>query len=271
MLSGRTAINRAVYDKYNCWHKHLFPKEEPNKYLQDKLNNPEDWKKIAKGEVGREFMAVAKNGKPYKFTHIPLPILALKQILIHELSLKNPLLWRVRLGKVKIPTCYQSLTSNPTAETLTLGDKLSQLELKLWTQQQQKNHKYIMLFDIKSFYANIHNELLEQKICAARPDLMELARLCINLQVITLNGEKKTITGLPIGNPTELVMANLYLEGIDSLLQHLDQTCRASDDMKIFSNNDNVDEIKHQLSHFLGKLQLQLNPSKCMKIRSPLL
>jgi hypothetical protein len=74
-------------------------------------------------------------------------------------------------------------------------------------------------------------------------------------------------TGLPIGNLTSQLFANIYLNELDQFIKHqlkIKHYLRYCDDFVILADNpDELLEIKKQIEIFLSeKLRLRLHPSK---------
>jgi len=121
-------------------------------------------------------------------------------------------------------------------------------------------NNYVLKCDIKSYFASIDHRvlyaLLQQQI--KDPKLLSLLGLII---------DSTSSPGIPIGNLTSQILANLYLNGLD---HHIKETLkchyylRYMDDLILFDNNkDHLNHWKEAIRQYLHTIKLELHPKKC--------
>lgn len=140
---------------------------------------------------------------------------------------------------------------------------------------------YLKLDIAKYFYRIYHDklmEILERKI--KDPDMLELLNvivkgdgtnafglsICDNVE----DAERLTDRGMPIGNLTSQLLANVYLNELDQFCKKVLGTkfyIRYMDDVIILSQSkEELHEIKERISKFLDEeLQLALNKKTCIR------
>lgn len=140
---------------------------------------------------------------------------------------------------------------------------------------------YLKLDIAKYFYRIYHDklmEILERKI--KDPDMLELLNvivkgdgtnafglsICDNVE----DAERLTDRGMPIGNLTSQLLANVYLNELDQFCKKVLGTkfyIRYMDDVIILSQSkEELHEIKERISKFLDEeLQLTLNKKTCIR------
>lgn len=143
------------------------------------------------------------------------------------------------------------------------------------------NWYYLKLDIAKYFYRICHDKLLE--IIARKikdPDMLELLEkivrgdgtqafglsLCDNVE----NAQRLTDRGMPIGNLTSQLLANVYLNELDQFCKKVLGTkfyIRYMDDVIILSQSkEELHEIKRRITDFLEtELQLTLNKKTCIR------
>lgn len=140
---------------------------------------------------------------------------------------------------------------------------------------------YLKLDIAKYFYRIYHDklmEILERKI--KDPDMLDLLNvivkgdgtnafglsICDNVE----DAERLTDRGMPIGNLTSQLLANVYLNELDQFCKKVLGTkfyIRYMDDVIILSQSkEELHEIKERISKFLDEeLQLALNKKTCIR------
>ncbi len=176
-----------------------------------------------------------------------------------------------------IKTSYACLKNRGT---LRCAKDFQKLLRKLW--KFKENYRFLKV-DIANFYVSIDKEILKSKIrkISNNPKTIELLCLFAD-QNPTLNYfykgdpilkkliiERKTLfgkpTGLPIGNLTSQVFANLYLNDYDHwILENISPYYyRYLDDMIfIIPKEVSITQTINSINEELSKLNLQLNPCK---------
>ncbi len=133
---------------------------------------------------------------------------------------------------------------------------------------------YILKMDISKYFYRVVHEILYQIICDTIKDkraqkLLGDIIFCqeplgIALDDIFLTGERETGLGLPIGNLTSQMFANIYLNELDQYAKHELRTkyyVRYMDDICIVHNDKNyLREIRDKLKEFAkNNLKLEFN------------
>jgi len=146
---------------------------------------------------------------------------------------------------------------------------------KFARQASQNNTKtcWILKCDIKKFFASIDHEIL-LKILAQRISDQDI--FCLLKEIIgSFNSENldsrlrgnDNKRGLPLGNLTSQLLANVYLNEFDQFVKHklkVNQYIRYADDFVIFSRDRAwLEEILLRMKMFLHwELKLEMHPDK---------
>ncbi|MCX5750908.1 MAG: reverse transcriptase/maturase family protein [Candidatus Saganbacteria bacterium] len=123
-----------------------------------------------------------------------------------------------------------------------------------------RSNSYVLKCDIKSYFAAIDHDLLYELIARKikDPQALWLVRLII---------DSTPNPGIPIGNLTSQVFANLYLNGLDHLIKEnakFRYYIRYMDDLVIFDNDsDKLDRISDFITACFIGLKLKMHPYKC--------
>jgi RNA-directed DNA polymerase len=142
-----------------------------------------------------------------------------------------------------------------------------------------RSSTYVLQCDISKYFPSIDHEILKQLIrrkikC---PDTLKLIELIIdhsNPQELILErfpGDNlltpiERRKGLPLGNLTSQLFANIYLNPLDRFIKenlHTQKYLRYVDDFALFSNDFNFLKLaRTEIIDFLGTLRLKLHPIK---------
>jgi len=142
-----------------------------------------------------------------------------------------------------------------------------------------RSSTYVLQCDISKYFPSIDHEILKQLIrkkikC---PDTLWLIDLIIdhsNPQELILErfpGDNLLTPidrrkGLPLGNLTSQLFANIYLNPLDRFIKetlHIQKYLRYVDDFSLFSDHHEIlDSAKIQITDFLCTLRLKLHPIK---------
>lgn len=125
--------------------------------------------------------------------------------------------------------------------------------------EYSRRNKYVLKCDIKDYFASIDHEILlkiiQRKI--KDPDVLWMIRTII---------ESTQNPGIPIGNLTSQIFANLYLNGLDYYIKEKLRCryyLRYMDDLIFFGNNRNeLRLIRAKIDQHLGLLSLCLHSKK---------
>jgi RNA-directed DNA polymerase len=131
------------------------------------------------------------------------------------------------------------------------------------TSQNNTKTCWVLKCDIKKFFASINHEILLNVLGKYIPD----KRIISLLKEVINSFEVTPITGLPLGNLTSQLFANIYLNKLDQFAKHKLRAkyyIRYSDDFVIFSQDKEwLKQIAYQINNFLkDKLKLNLHPNK---------
>ncbi|MEX2008194.1 MAG: RNA-directed DNA polymerase, partial [Candidatus Spechtbacterales bacterium] len=130
-------------------------------------------------------------------------------------------------------------------------------------EQFSRVSRYVLSLDISKYFASIDHEilfsLLKRKISDTR-----MLELC---QCIIASTENSPRRGIPIGNLTSQLFANVYLNEFDQYAKHtlrLPRYVRYMDDVAILSNDKKeLHEVKGAAAEFMReRLGLVLHPRK---------
>jgi len=124
---------------------------------------------------------------------------------------------------------------------------------------------WILKCDIRKFFASIDHDILLE-ILALR--IQDEGILCLLRQVVeSFNTADSVGVGLPLGNLTSQLFANIYLNDFDQFVKHKIKAkfyIRYADDFVILSENKTwLDEILPRIKNFLqDELKLEIHPDK---------
>lgn len=145
------------------------------------------------------------------------------------------------------------------------------LALKNMIIKSSKNNTrtvYILKCDVEKFFDSVHHiiliEILRQRIKDEK-----LMRLLIEV-IESFASDRSTLfdrVGLPIGNLTSQLFANIYMDKFDQYMKHqlkVKYYPRYTDDFVIVSEDkEHLDNLKSDISRFLNKsLKLTIHPKK---------
>jgi len=140
-------------------------------------------------------------------------------------------------------------------------------------------NKYVLKFDIKKYFASIDHEILKTIICSKIKDKDTL--WIINLIIDNSNKQEEISDyffddhlftpierkkGLPIGNQTSQLFANIYLDPLDHYIKEKLRCqfyIRYVDDCLLFADNkEELWKIGEKIIHELEFFRLKIHPTK---------
>lgn len=140
------------------------------------------------------------------------------------------------------------------------------LRLVSFTRKVSKNYTkpcFALKLDIRKFFASVDHEILMSLLDRKIGDVEILSLLKEVVGSFSIQPQK----GIPLGNLTSQVFANIYLNELDQFVKH--KLCvryyiRYADDFLILSNNKNyLEELLPHIQEFVSnKLKLSLHPDK---------
>jgi len=133
-----------------------------------------------------------------------------------------------------------------------------------FTEFSRKNC-YVLKCDVKSYFASIDHETLYGMI---KKKIKDLKTLWLIKQLI----DSTVSPGIPIGNLSSQIFANLYLNELDHYLKETVKCkyyIRYMDDLIFFSNDKcKLRGIKETIKNRLKELMLELHANKCQIYQS---
>jgi RNA-directed DNA polymerase len=122
---------------------------------------------------------------------------------------------------------------------------------------------YVLKCDIKSYFANVNHQILIKFVAQS----IRCSKTLKLLKIIINSYQDSLGKGIPIGNLTSQLFANIYLHPLDIFVtKELGEInyFRYMDDFVILSSNkDYLLELRNQIKNFLeNNLNLQLHPQK---------
>lgn len=125
---------------------------------------------------------------------------------------------------------------------------------KAESNMQSGNWGYVLKVDIRKFYPNIDNTILKQKIARKIKDTRFL-----NVVNALIDSSK----GVPIGNHTSQLLANIYLHDLDHLMKSISKSyIRYADDfIMMFKTKEEAKKAFSVFKEYSELNNLKVNPS----------
>jgi len=132
-----------------------------------------------------------------------------------------------------------------------------------------RGHRVVVDGDIKGFFDNIDQELLLDRLKLRISDrrVLKLLRQWLRAGVMEEGKLKNTTMGTPQGGVISPLLANVYLDFLDSewerRCKHLGTLVRYADDFVVLCRTRaQANEAKRRIEEILGQLRLELHPDK---------
>lgn len=156
---------------------------------------------------------------------------------------------------------FHSYACRKTKGMHAASDKL-QAWLYEWQKFQPDQPLYAIKADIHHYFQSINHEILKAEI---RKVIKDAGALVLIDRIIDHNGQMPDDVGIPVGNLTSQLFANIYLNKLDQYIKH---TLGAKDYMRYMDDFIILSPDKEQLRHWLAdierflrdELKLELNP-----------
>lgn len=136
-------------------------------------------------------------------------------------------------------------------------------------QQWSTRYAYVLKLDIRRYFESIDHAVLKRMLAAvvAEPRILDLLSLIIDHSPATRSGK-----GIPIGNLTSQIFANLYLDGIDHFVKQslgVKAYLRYVDDLVLLGDDkDWLWRCRDAIAECVGELGLELHPRKAQIYRT---
>ena len=188
-----------------------------------------------------------------------------KQRLIHKATVNDRLLHQAIVSAIE-PNFERQFIYDSYSCRIGKGSHAGVKRLQTFLRRASKNNTqtvYALKCDIKQFFASMDHAILRQLLGNQVQDLqvMQLLDQVIN----SLSGDLGK--GIPLGNITSQLFANVYLHELDWYIKHVlkeKHYLRYCDDFIIISNSrEYLEELVHPMAQFLEqRLKLALHPDK---------
>lgn len=228
-----------------------------------------------------EFMWKTYKVGPYRSFYVHEP----KRRLIMALSFRDRVAQHAIYRKLN-PLLDKQFIFDSYACRIGKGTHKAVARLQYWFRQTDRKPQpyYYLKLDISKYFYRIDREILmdilRKKI--ADKDLLEVLEEIVNCEETRFGlpmgtdigdvafSDMLAEVGLPIGNLTSQMFANLYLDQLDRFCKHklgLHYYIRYMDDVIILHHDKkHLERVKNQIAEFLDQeLHLQLNKKTCIR------
>ncbi len=246
----------SLEDLFNAWKK----------FSKGKRSNPD----VAKFELNlesnlfkihEELLLKTWEPQPYIVFYIQDP--KLRQI--HKADVRDRVLYQAvyeKLNRVLDKTFIHDSYSSRDYKGTHKGVKRFE-EFSRKATDNYNNSAFVLKCDVKKFFDSIDHEILIKLIREKFPDSSFLELIIKIIDSFEISPGK----GLPLGNVTSQIFANIYLNELDQFVKHILKAkyyIRYCDDFLIIeSSREKLELYTRQLSNFLENyLLLNLHPQK---------
>jgi len=122
---------------------------------------------------------------------------------------------------------------------------------------------YILKADIRHYFASVDHEVM---MAAIRKRIADKKVLWLTGRILDNHDSRTPNKGMPIGNLTSQIFANIYLNGLDCFVKHelrARHYIRYLDDFVIFDKSkEKLEEYRERIEQFLKTIRLELHPEK---------
>jgi len=183
---------------------------------------------------------------------------------IHKASVRDRLLHHA-IHRVLYPAIDRTFIADSYSCREKKGTHRAMNRFRAFAYAESRNHTrtcYVLKCDIRKFFASVHHDTLVEILHRRIPDELTV---CLLEKVIRSFGSEGR--GLPLGNLTSQLLANLYMNELDQFAKHrlkARRYIRYADDFVIFSRDRAwLESLVPEISSFLeNRLKLYLHPDK---------
>ena len=184
---------------------------------------------------------------------------------IHKASVRDRLLHHA-VHRILYPFFDRTFISDSFSCRINKGTHKAINRFRSFAYKESNNNTeicYILKCDIRKFFASINHKTLRNIL----QEYIKDEKIVWLLKEIINSFHLKPNTGLPLGNLTSQLFANIYLNKLDQFIKHKLKAkyhIRYSDDFVVLSQNkEYLKEIAYRVKHFLeNELKLELHPNK---------
>ncbi len=189
-----------------------------------------------------------------------------KPRIIHKASVRDRLLHHA-IHRLLYPFFDKTFISGSFSCRENKGTHRAIVQFRFFSQKVSQNNTkacWILKGDIKKFFASVAHNILLDILRAYIPDQKII---WLSQEIISSFNSGQIGKGLPLGNLTSQLFANIYLNKFDQFVKHklkLKHYIRYADDFVVFSRNKNFLENQVPLiRNFLREnLKLAIHPQK---------
>jgi CRISP-associated protein Cas1 len=131
---------------------------------------------------------------------------------------------------------------------------------------RDQGYHWVLDADLVAYFDNVqHDRLLaEVQERLPQPEFLRLIEMWLKAGILTKEGVKIPVQGIPIGSGISPILANVYLDDFDELLATTEyQLVRYADDFTILARQEQQIHTAYELVvNILTKIGLQINPTK---------
>jgi retron-type reverse transcriptase len=200
----------------------------------------------------------------------PFMICDPKQRQIHKATVRDRLVHQVIVSAIE-PLFEKQFIFDSYSCRIGKGTHAGVARLGLFLRQASRNNTikvYVLKCDVRQFFASIDHEILMERIEAKIDDGQTLELL----RTILLSHNAETGKGIPLGNVTSQLFANIYLHELDWFMKQtlgIKHYLRYCDDFVVVSTDKAYLQslIEPTRQFLMNTLKLELHPTK-LSIRS---
>lgn len=243
------------------------------------------WKKFSTGKKSRRDVAEYQkylrtniqilhrdlvSGRYEHGRYQPFIICYPKQRQIHKATVRDRLVHQAVVSAIE-PLFEKRFIYDSYSCRVGKGTHAGVARLGLFLRQASHNNTqkvYVLKCDVRQFFASIDHEILMRQV-ETRVDDEQTLQL---LRTILLSHNAEIGKGIPLGNVTSQLLANIYLHELDWFTKQtmgIKHYLRYCDDFVVVSTNRHyLESLIKPIGHFLTiELKLELHPNK-VSIRS---